>query len=427
MRRRVPLGPTEHGSCTGQSLHRQRRVAGLADVEDADAAERVVEPDRVARVEPRERVGDLPGRLPVGGPAAGQPEAPGDAVDVRVGRDDEAVGRDARPEAEVERVRADHPAQVEIPALAGRAGGRVRKEEPDGGARGDAAARRGRAGSRRPRCARRRARAARRRPAPRAGTRARRRRARSRPRRARARSRRAARPRRRRRGSGGGSPESASRAKRAEVGDRVERRAGRGPSAARRRPTFCLDRRAPGRTRTPRRSSPRPRGPRPRRSGAGRRSDRSRPSRARTCGTATRGVRRERAPSGRGRAFRSPILPCAPVQSRRGKGSRARARAHRRRHAQGRAAGRGRGPPRRARAARRHGRRRRGRPLRQGARRRRIPTTYIGKGAVEEIGAAARGRARRARRLRRRALARRRCATSRRPGARACASSTGPA
>ena len=49
---------------------------------------------------------------------------------------DEAGSRDAAPQPEVEVVAPDHPAQVEVPALARRARRRARKEEAHGGALG---------------------------------------------------------------------------------------------------------------------------------------------------------------------------------------------------------------------------------------------------------------------------------------------------
>ncbi len=107
-----------------------------ADVEDADPAEGVVEPHRIGRVEAGERVRDLAGGLPVGGAPPGQSESSRDPMDVRVRRDHEAGSRDAAPQPEVEVVAPDHPAQVEVPALARRARGRARKEEAHGGALG---------------------------------------------------------------------------------------------------------------------------------------------------------------------------------------------------------------------------------------------------------------------------------------------------
>ena len=75
---------------------------------------------------------------------------------------DEPVGRDPRPQAEVDGVAADHPAQVQVPALARGAVGRVGKEEAHGRARaGSSRASRARAGSRRRGAARRPATAAR--------------------------------------------------------------------------------------------------------------------------------------------------------------------------------------------------------------------------------------------------------------------------
>src|ERR1700682_930811 len=62
----------------------------LTDPEDADPAQRVVEPDRICGVESGEPVRDLPRCSPVRGAAARQPESPGHEVNVRVGRYDEA-------------------------------------------------------------------------------------------------------------------------------------------------------------------------------------------------------------------------------------------------------------------------------------------------------------------------------------------------
>ncbi len=111
----------------------------MADPEDADAAEGVVETDGVERVEAFQRIGDLPRGRPVGCPPLRQAEPARDEVDVRVGRDDEAVCGYPWPEAEVERVAADHPAQVEVPPLAGRALRGVGKEEAGRGAFGQPA------------------------------------------------------------------------------------------------------------------------------------------------------------------------------------------------------------------------------------------------------------------------------------------------
>ena len=195
-------------------------------------------------------------------------------MDVRVGRDDEAVGRDPRPEPEVEGVLANHPAQVEVPALARGARGRVGKEEAGGRALGQRRAGRWPAGSRTPRGGRRRARAGPPRPAPPARTRA----AKNAPHRAGLPA--SLRDRVEQRRGVFGPVEAVAEAReplareRGEVGDAVERRGRRGPSAS-----GCAGR-SPGssrrgRRRKPRRSSRRPRGPPGSRRARRRRSDRS--------------------------------------------------------------------------------------------------------------------------------------------------------
>ncbi len=142
----------------------------FADSEDADAAEGVVVLDRVARVESREARRDLPGRRPVGGPPPGEAEPARDEVDVRVRRDQEPVRRDPRPEAEVEPIPTHHPAQIEVPALAGGAGRRVGEEESNAGIRPEGGAGRGRDGSRGAAAPATRGRGGPRRPLPRGGT-----------------------------------------------------------------------------------------------------------------------------------------------------------------------------------------------------------------------------------------------------------------
>jgi len=102
----------------------------VAQPEDADAAEGVVVAHGVHGVEPSQGVGDLPRGPPVRRLAARQAQAPGHQVDVSVRRDHEPARRDPRPEPEVEPVPPHHPAQVEVPALAGGPAGRVWKEEP---------------------------------------------------------------------------------------------------------------------------------------------------------------------------------------------------------------------------------------------------------------------------------------------------------
>ena len=68
------------------------------------------------------------GGAPAGVVALGEPEVLGDAVHVRVDRDDQARGRDG-PEAEVDAVGgADHPAQVEEETLHGAPGARIGHE-----------------------------------------------------------------------------------------------------------------------------------------------------------------------------------------------------------------------------------------------------------------------------------------------------------
>ena len=266
-------------------------LSGMADPEDSDAAEGVVEADGVCRVEAFQGVGDLPRGRPVGRPPSRQAEPARNEMDVGVGRDDEAVRRYPRPEAEVEGVAADHPAQVEVPPLAGRALRGIGKEEAGGG--GLRAARAGRrlAGSRRPGGGSRRAREGPPCPLPRRATSCGRRRRRSRPRGEPARSRTGARPRPLRRGIGGGSRRGApARTRQSPQSSRAS-----GPGAARAlrglagRSTGSW---RPARRRRRTRSRPRPRGPRARCRAGQRRWDRCRLSRRRKSGRAARAFRR---------------------------------------------------------------------------------------------------------------------------------------
>ena len=66
---------------------------------------------------------------------ARQPQTAADANDVRVERHDQLRRRHARPDAEIERVAAHHPAQEQIQPLAGAARRRPRKEVADARAR----------------------------------------------------------------------------------------------------------------------------------------------------------------------------------------------------------------------------------------------------------------------------------------------------
>jgi hypothetical protein len=77
-------------------------------------AEREVVANRIFGIEARERVRDLERGTKRCVRASREAEVPGDAMDVRVDRDDEQTRRDLAPETEIDAVvAADHPAQIE--------------------------------------------------------------------------------------------------------------------------------------------------------------------------------------------------------------------------------------------------------------------------------------------------------------------------
>ena len=90
-------------------------------VEDAEAADRIVESHRIVRVDGAQRVGDLPRHPPVRRGASGQANMAADARYVRIERDNQVRRRDIQPQAEVGPGATDHPPKEEVHALAGRA------------------------------------------------------------------------------------------------------------------------------------------------------------------------------------------------------------------------------------------------------------------------------------------------------------------
>src|SRR6185436_18195332 len=131
--RRVGFWDAENWSALPSALYGHRKPARVAEeadvavllllpaaaeVEDAEAAEGEVVADGVGGVEAREAVGEGAGGFPVGRGAVVQAEKRGDAMDVGVDGHQQLRGIDERPEAEVGRRAADHPAKKEVHALA---------------------------------------------------------------------------------------------------------------------------------------------------------------------------------------------------------------------------------------------------------------------------------------------------------------------
>src|SRR5215475_5538115 len=80
--------------------------------------EREVVPHGVVRVEAPEAGGDLLDHSPVAAAPPREADGAGHVLDVRVHGHEQRRGRDAAPDAEVRREAPDHPAQVEVEALA---------------------------------------------------------------------------------------------------------------------------------------------------------------------------------------------------------------------------------------------------------------------------------------------------------------------
>src|SRR5262249_57701283 len=95
------------------------RQEGREDAEKAEGEEGVVKRDGIGRVETSQPVRDLSRGFPVSCLAARQAEAARHQMDMRICRNHEAVWRNSGPKAEIERVAAHHPAEIEIPALTG--------------------------------------------------------------------------------------------------------------------------------------------------------------------------------------------------------------------------------------------------------------------------------------------------------------------
>jgi len=89
--------------------------------------------DRIGRIELSQRCRNVASHAPSRTRVARQPQAAADANDVRIERNDQLGGRDPRPNAEIQRVVPNHPAEEEIEALASAAGRRLWKEIADTG------------------------------------------------------------------------------------------------------------------------------------------------------------------------------------------------------------------------------------------------------------------------------------------------------
>ncbi len=96
-----------------------------------EVAEREVVLHRIERIERAQRRGDVARHPPARAGVRRQPQAAADADHVRVERHDQLRRRHARPDAEIERVAAHHPAQKQVQPLARRPGRRARKEVAD--------------------------------------------------------------------------------------------------------------------------------------------------------------------------------------------------------------------------------------------------------------------------------------------------------
>ena len=131
--RRPPCTHAWPADPTQRTLRVRLRAIEAARVHHAEVAEREVVLDRVVRIEPAQRRGDVARHAPAGARIGRQAQAAADADHVRVERHDELRRRHARPDAEVERVAPHHPAQKQIQPLAGAAGRRARKEVADAG------------------------------------------------------------------------------------------------------------------------------------------------------------------------------------------------------------------------------------------------------------------------------------------------------
>jgi len=74
-------------------------------------ADREVVSRGIVAIDPRERSGDVRRHLPAGALQRRQLQTAAHSDDVGVEGDDELRGRHARPDAEIERISTNHPAQ----------------------------------------------------------------------------------------------------------------------------------------------------------------------------------------------------------------------------------------------------------------------------------------------------------------------------
>ena len=140
---------------TGRGAGMRRRAAcGVpAAAHHPHVAQREVEAHRIDRVQLAKPCRDVRRHVPAWTPVARQPQALPQTDDVRVERDDEPRGRDARPDSEIDLVAPDHPAQKQVQPLA-RAAARRPWEEVAARRYGPAGAGRRRASGRSPERAR---------------------------------------------------------------------------------------------------------------------------------------------------------------------------------------------------------------------------------------------------------------------------------
>src|SRR5262249_27752022 len=99
-----PAEPTQRTPRARRSPGCAERTAEAAGVHHSEMAQRIVVFDRIVRIEPAQRQGNVARHSPAGAGVPGQTQAPPDADDVRIERDDKLGWRHTRPDAEVQRI-----------------------------------------------------------------------------------------------------------------------------------------------------------------------------------------------------------------------------------------------------------------------------------------------------------------------------------
>jgi hypothetical protein len=91
-------------------------------------ADRKVEANGINGIEPAQRTGDVSSHFPPGTDVLGEPKASAETDHVRVERHDQLARRHTRPDAQIDLIPPDHPAEEQIEPLARAAGRGTRKE-----------------------------------------------------------------------------------------------------------------------------------------------------------------------------------------------------------------------------------------------------------------------------------------------------------